>query len=341
MFGSSEILHKGSLGVFHLQRLWEKSLKTLRAEAHFGAIPHEGMLDRVVLDGIGLGIVEPYQFLFHKKPTFAEFESWIVQTLGSPPAAETVARTNRMVERFVAGNFRHFPDSAIIDNPVFSDQEMQFWEENGYIVLKNAISREDAKASEQAVWDFLGLAPDQPEKWYSREQTFWADLFQHPVLNRNRSSERIGRAFAQLWGSEDLVTAVDRTSFNPPLQPGVDHSGPSRLHWDTSIALPIHFDVLGILYLNDVAENQGAFRCVPGFHRKIESWLAGLAENVNPRDQDLEGLGVVSVAGNAGDLVIWRQDLPHGSGRNLAEIPRIAQYITMYPPDRSINPVWK
>ncbi len=135
--------------------------------------------------------------------------------------------------------------------------------------------------------------------------------------------------------------AGDYLGFNPPLSDGINHSGPSRLHWDASIALPMCFDMLGILYLNDIATNQGAFRCVPGFHRKMESWIAGLPENANPRNEDLESLGVVSIGGNAGDLIIWRQDLPHGSGLNLADKPRIAQYITMYPPLRSINPIWK
>lgn len=129
--------------------------------------------------------------------------------------------------------------------------------------------------------------------------------------------------------------AEDYLGFNPPLTDGINHSGPSRLHWDASIAHPMCFDMLGIRYLNDVATNQGAFRCVPGFHRKMTDWVASLPVNSNPRDEDLEALGVVSVGGNAGDLIIWRQDLPHGSGQNLADKPRIAQYITMYPPLRA------
>ncbi|MDD5057590.1 MAG: phytanoyl-CoA dioxygenase family protein [Sideroxydans sp.] len=341
MSDASEILTTGNLGIFHLKRLWEKSQGTLRGEAFPELVAHEGELDHLVLNCVGLDIVEPYQFLFHQQPTFAEFESWIVKTLGAVPSPEVVAKTNRAVTRFMAGNFRNFPAAEKIEHPVLTPEEMKFWDENGYVVLKNAISREDAKASEQVVWDFLGLAPDKPEAWYGRSQIFWADLFQHPVLNRNRSSARIHKAFAQIWGAEDLVASVDRVSFNPPIKESINHSGPSRLHWDTSIAVPLSFDVLGILYLNDVAENQGAFRCIPGFHRKIDSWIASLPENVNPRDVNLEDRGVVSIGGNAGDMVIWRQELPHGSGRNLSNIPRLAQYITMYPPDRDINPVWK
>lgn len=295
----------------------------------------------MVLDSIGLGIVEPFRYLYHRRPSFQQFESWITATLGAPPAPETVEKTNRSVERFLDGNSPEFPCSEKIESPVFDEQDIEFWNMNGYIVLKNAIPVEDARAAEKAVWDCLGFDPQDRERWYRREQTFWVDLFQHPVLNRNRQSARVRKAFAQLWGTEELIASVDRTSFNPPLTDGINHSGPSRLHWDASIALPMCFDMLGILYLNDVATNQGAFRCVPGFHRKMESWIAGLPENANPRNEDLEALGVVSVGGNAGDLIIWRQDLPHGSGLNLADKPRIAQYITMYPPLRSINPIWK
>lgn len=337
----SEILTTGSLSVFHLRRIWEKTQNKLDGNTLPDLLPNESELDRVVLDSIGLGIVEPFQFLFQKRPTFQEFEAWITETLASPLLPETVENTNRSVIKFLEGNPPEFPCSEKIDDPVFDEQDIEFWNENGYIVLKNAIPLEDAQASEKAVWDFLGFDPLNKEQWYRREQAFWVDLFQHPILNRNRQSARIKKAFAQVWGTEELVASVDRTSFNPPLKNGINHSGPSRLHWDASISLPMCFDVLGILYLNDVAENQGAFRCVPGFHRKMGAWISSLPENTNPRDVNIESLGVASVGGNAGDLIIWRQELPHGSGLNLADKPRIAQYITMYPALREINPIWK
>jgi hypothetical protein len=36
---------------------------------------------------------------------------------------------------------------------------------------------------------------------------------------------------------------------------------------------PIAFGVQGVLYLVDTPEDEGAFYCVPGFHRKIGPWL--------------------------------------------------------------------
>ena len=341
MVEGSEILETGQLGVYHLKRIWHKSQATLCGQPLAELLPQENQLDSVVLDSIGLGRVEPNHYLFHQQPTFAEFEAWIVNKLGAPPAPDIVAQTNRVVETLLAGHWRDYPAGEEIHKPVLSPEDMACWQEHGYVVLRQAISRADAQATEQVVWDFLGFSPDQPDQWYQRGQPFWADLYLHPLLNRNRASERIRKAFAQLWGTESLITCVNRVSFNPPQREGFDHSGPSRLHWDFSLALPLEFDVLGILYLNDVAANQGAFRCVAGFHRQIDAWLAGLPDGANPRDVDMEDAGVVSIAANAGDLVIWNQALPHGSGRNVADVPRIAQYITMYPPDRRVNPVWR
>ena len=40
---------------------------------------------------------------------------------------------------------------------------------------------------------------------------------------------------------------------------------------------------------------------------------------------------VKAIAAKAGDLIIWHQALPHGASRNLHHLPRMVQYINMYP----------
>ena len=42
-------------------------------------------------------------------------------------------------------------------------------------------------------------------------------------------------------------------------------------------------------------------------------------------------LEVKSIAGKAGDLLIWHRLLAHGNGHNTSDKPRLAQYITMSP----------
>jgi ectoine hydroxylase-related dioxygenase (phytanoyl-CoA dioxygenase family) len=47
------------------------------------------------------------------------------------------------------------------------------------------------------------------------------------------------------------------------------------------------------------------------------------------------------IAGRAGDLVIWHDAIPHGSRPNRASLPRIVQYIRMYPAWQQHAAVWK
>jgi ectoine hydroxylase-related dioxygenase (phytanoyl-CoA dioxygenase family) len=117
---------------------------------------------------------------------------------------------------------------------------------------------------------------------------------------------------------------VDQAGFNPPERPGWKFPGP-HLHWDVSLAQPVPFGVQGILYLTDTPADQGAFTCVPGFHLRIEHWLLGLEHGTDPRSVD-HSSEAVPVSGDAGDLVIWHQALPHGSSPNRGTLPHRAVY---------------
>ena len=102
------------------------------------------------------------------------------------------------------------------------------------------------------------------------------------------------------------------------------------LHFDLKFNGPIGLGVQGVLYLSDTPAHQGAFSCIPGFHRQIEKWLAALPEEANPSDH-LDEEATVAVPGRAGDLILWRTTLPHKAGANTGERPRVAQYISMGP----------
>jgi len=152
----------------------------------------------------------------------------------------------------------------------------------------------------------------------------------------NRRTERIHRAFAQLWGTADLWVTADRCGFHPPQRAGHPFPGPD-LHWDLDFSAPLAFGTQGILYLTDTPAEQGALTLVPGFHRRLPEWLASLPPGADPQQQDLHALGSIPVGARAGDMVIWRDALPHGSRPNLGTRPRIVQYINLFraPPGRS------
>lgn len=256
---------------------------------------------RLLLDTLALGNRETYAFLAGARPSQAEFEAWILATSGAPDP-DLVSRYNAWAE---AGE----PSGA---------------------------AREQLGAI-GAMPDALG--PDDPASWYAAQTDgIMVDLYHHPLIRAARKAARIHKAFAQFWGSADLWPVTDQLGFNPPERFGYAFRG-SPLHWDVSLVRPIPFGTQGVLYLTDTAADQGAFRCVPGFHHRIAAWLDGL-EGQDPRAVDLSA-EAVCVPASAGDLVIWRQDLPHGASPNRAATPRLVQYLNFYSPDMVVQPVWR
>jgi hypothetical protein len=328
----------GPLGVYQLKRLWSRS----QARRYGGSIDlNDVQRDHLVLDALGLGLEQAHQYLFKVSKTYEDFERWIVATAGRPEPYQ-VARINAAVTGAEAPAATKQRLAAIDAMPdVLSADDLGHWQEHGYVILHDAIAAESRIAAEQAIWSHLGAQPDLPESWYvPNDHGIMVQFFQHPAFTANRGSARIHKAFAQLWGTSDLWTSTDRVGFNVPERPGWTFRGPD-LHWDVSLTQPIPFGTQGILYLTDTPPEQGAFTCVPGFHRRIEAWLRGLPPEVDPRVLNLHALGSQPIAGRAGDLIIWDQRLPHGSRPNRGQRPRIVQYINMYPTQIEQRDVWR
>jgi ectoine hydroxylase-related dioxygenase (phytanoyl-CoA dioxygenase family) len=228
---------------------------------------------------------------------------------------------------------------------VLSKEDWAFWQENGYVVIPNAVPQENLDRMVETIWQFLDMDPDDAETWYkykpyTREDRCspisgagMVEMYQHQALWDNRQHPKIHQAFAEIWDDEKLWVSLDRANMKPPARddrPEWGHQG--MIHWDMDTSeQPIRFGVQGVLYLTDTAENQGGFQCVPGFNNTFEEWVKTQPEDRNPRHPDLADLEVKSIAGKAGDLLIWHRLLAHGNGHNTSDQPRLAQYITMSP----------
>jgi ectoine hydroxylase-related dioxygenase (phytanoyl-CoA dioxygenase family) len=324
----------GQLGIFHLKRVWARhqlQKKGVTAEnAH-----EEWPVDVELMNTLGIGIEQFIQKVYADDAGFETLETWVLQLNGGTPDMEKVTRFNRL---FVGG--KSVEDSPIPD--ILSAEELAFFDKQGYVIVRNAVTREAARAAEQAVWEFLGYDENNPQSWYAHHPAIkgiMVQLFQHPALEANRQSQRIKGAFQQLWQQEALWMNTDRVSFNPPETEQYEYQGP-KMHWDVSLAPPVPFGLQSVLYLTDTAANQGAFTLVPGFHKKADAWVAGLPAGAHPRMQDLHALGSIPVAAEAGDCIIFHHALPHASRPNTARRPRIAQYIIWQPLEREIRNTW-
>ncbi len=311
-----------SLGIPHLNMLWSRTATDCKTS------PIDWQADQITLHGLGIGLPDALQFLLQKRPSFTEFEAWILAWNGGDLDKERLAAINAAVQRAK----ERAPKSAIADDfsPVFESDEMRHWDDNGYIVLKNAISTSAAAAAGAAICEHIGVELARPDTWYTgaKSEGIFVSLTRHPAFDANRASPRIRSAFAQLLATDDLVMNIDRGGFNPPERLGWRFRG-QGLHWDISIAPPVQLRIQGLLYLNDTPADQGAFQCVPGFHKRLDAWVAALPDGARPREQDLSA-DAIPVPGKAGDMVLWHAALPHGATPNRGMAPRLVQYIAYY-----------
>ena len=329
---------RGSLGVMHLKRYWDKSLLEKS-----GRLPKEDLLaewniDITMLGVLGLGLEQAIKELYSFKGDFYSFEQWILAVNKGKLIKKKVDEFNT----YILSRDLPLIDDTVIPG-ILTEDEMRFWDEKGYVILRGAIPAADAEEAIEAICDFIKIKRHDPSTWYlpsPHRQGIMVQLFQHPALEKNRQSPRIRAAYEQLWRRKDLWLNTDRAGFNPPQTSNWLFPGP-HLHWDVSLELPIPFGLQGILYLSDTAVDQGAFTLVPGFQNRIEEWLHSIPPGINPRTQDIHALGSAPIAANAGDFILWHQALPHGSSANTSTLPRFVQYLNYAPLDAEVTLKWK
>ncbi len=322
-------------GIKHLHRYWAKNIAFRERRLNEIDFHDETNLDVILLGVLGLGLEQAITHMYTTND-FASFEDWVLEVNNNQLDPNKVEQFNRLLDDVEA-------PSIATDEQVLSKADIDFFNENGYIILRNAVPKEDCAATIAMICDFLKIDINNPETWYTHNparQGIMVQLFQHPLLQKNRDTPFIRKAYEQLWGRKDIWVNADRVGFNPPETANWKFPGP-RLHWDVSIEPPIPFGLQGILYLSDTKADQGAFSLIPGFHNKIEAWVDSLPEGANPRMQDLYQLGVKPIAANAGDFIIWHQALPHGSSPNTSVVPRIVQYLNYQPVNAKVMKVWK
>jgi ectoine hydroxylase-related dioxygenase (phytanoyl-CoA dioxygenase family) len=225
---------------------------------------------------------------------------------------------------------------------VLSDVDWEFWIENGYVIVKNAIPKEQANATANFLWEFEEKNPKDKDTWYAAPRaemkmkelagTGMVEVYNNQHLWNNRQMQRVYDAFTDIWGTEKLWVTIDRANLNFPIRPGFEYKG--FIHWDYDPETKPQ-NVQGVLALADQTdENMGGFQCIPELYRTYDSWKLSQPENrdrFKPDTSAFEGK-FHKVKLEAGDLLIFNSLTPHGIRPNNSDDKiRIAQYISMMP----------
>lgn len=225
---------------------------------------------------------------------------------------------------------------------VLSAADWQHWITKGYVILRNAISAEQAARTAELLWEFDEKDPNDPSTWYAPQRrphvrpelnnAGMIEIYNHQLLWNNRTAPRIYDAFVDIWDREDLWVAIDRANLNPPKK---DKSGnpDGFIHWDVDTKQrPLPIGVQGVLSLKPQTKATGGFQCVPYLFEHFEEWVKTQPEDRNPIMPDMTGLDRENVDLNPGDLMIFNSLLAHGVRPNFSDDQvRMAQYVSMFP----------
>jgi len=225
---------------------------------------------------------------------------------------------------------------------VLSIEQWNFWKEHGYVVVKNAISRERAEQTAAFLWEFEDKNPIDNFTWYTAPRaemkmkelagTGMVEVYNNQHLWNNRQSQKVYDAFVDIWGTEKLWVSIDRANLNFPMRSGYEYKG--FIHWDYDPDTKPQ-NVQGVLALADQTDkNMGGFQCIPWLFRNYDTWKLTQPEDRDHFKPDTTKLEdkIVKVLMEAGDLLIFNSSEPHGIRPNHSEDQvRIAQYISMMP----------
>ena len=231
---------------------------------------------------------------------------------------------------------------------VLSEEDWRFWMHNGYIVIKNAIPKDQAKATADFIWEFDEKDPNDPSTWYAKPRaemqmkelagTGMVEVYNHQTLWNNRQMQKVYNAFVDVWGTEKLWVTIDRVNLNFPQRSGEKKEG--FIHWDYDPETRPQ-SVQGVIALSDqMDENMGGFQCIPWLYRNYDTWKLTQPDDRDRFQPNLDDLQnkIVKVGLEAGDLLIFNSTEPHGIRPNRSDNKfRIAQYISMMPAEEE-NP---
>jgi hypothetical protein len=223
---------------------------------------------------------------------------------------------------------------------VLTEEDWRFWIYNGYVIIKNAVPKEQAKRTAGFLWEFEGKDPHDPDTWYTPPRaemkmkeltnTGMVEVYNHQLLWDNRQTPKVHAAFADIWGTEKLWCTIDRANLNFPLRPGFEYK--AFIHWDYDPETKPQ-NVQGVLALADqMDEEMGGFQCIPELFRTYDQWKLMQPADRDHFKPDTTGFEPEKIRMEAGDLLIFNSSQPHGIRANKSKDKvRIAQYISMMP----------
>mmetsp|Transcript_8651 Transcript_8651/g.24318 ORF Transcript_8651/g.24318 Transcript_8651/m.24318 type:complete len:913 (+) Transcript_8651:63-2801(+) len=246
------------------------------------------------------------------------------------------------------------PIVKVIEAPRFEVDDTNGWIEHlvneGFVVIKSVADESMVKTAYDLLWEFLEEADagsavrrNKVDTWWSgRDGHGWAGaaddgiiqgrgIGQSEVLWSLRGLPTVRKVFADLWGTEQLVSSFDGAGVFRPYGIHREYKTTKKnwYHLDQAHYKRGLHCVQGLVTLKDATEETGGLVVVPRSHRFHNDiccrYKAGdmtsdfLSINVNDRVLTEGNLGPRMVAAKAGDMILWDSRTIHCNTSPLKE----------------------
>ncbi|SDS58244.1 phytanoyl-CoA dioxygenase family protein [Microlunatus soli] len=234
--------------------------------------------------------------------------------------------------------------SALSSPPVLTDEQLAEFDEQGFVIIKGALSAEDAESYRQSILSMMPPSLEIPAVWGSYDGRIkpmagpGRQTFDTPDLLPLMTNDKLYGAASQLLGSTRLRVMDGSVGITIRNDAHTDRPLSQTLHLDASVptsADDFTFDqqelqVGGCYYLTDVEAGGGGIHVVPGGHKIVEAEARAAGSGGRHLHQDwkqIEHLTSVEITGEAGDFALLHHLMPHGASHNRNSTARVAYFV--------------
>ena len=227
---------------------------------------------------------------------------------------------------------------------VLTDEQINQFHEQGYVIVKGALSRDDAESYRQKILSLMPANLEIPEDWGTHDgrikpmaspgnHTFdTVDLL--PLM----TNEKLYRAATELLGSTAVRVLDGSVGITLRNAAHGDEPLSQTLHLDASVPTTAddftfeqaELQVGGCYYLTDVEPNGGGIHVVPGGHKIVEAEARAAGSggrHLHAEWKQIKHLESVEVTGEAGDFALLHHLMPHGASHNRNPTARVAYFV--------------
>ncbi|MFD2080407.1 Ectoine hydroxylase-related dioxygenase, phytanoyl-CoA dioxygenase (PhyH) family [Actinopolymorpha cephalotaxi] len=235
--------------------------------------------------------------------------------------------------------------TTVVETPqVLSDAQItQFWEQ-GYLLVRGVISREEAAHYRDHILDLIPRNLALPDHWHSSAgrikpmRTAHDHTFDTPELLPLWANEKLYNVAAQLLESTRLRVLDGSLGITLRNDSDRDRALSQTLHIDASVPTDVdqflfslaEVQIGGCFYFTDVLPEGGGIHVVPRGHRIVEEEARAAGPQGRHLHQNwkrITHLESVEVTGEAGDFALLHHLMPHGASHNRRSTPRVAQFL--------------